>query len=108
MPRFVQEISRDALNLFFFSLVYVCVCTLNFPWYQQLIEFTPRCFFIDRHQEVHSEAKEAQIHGENEGVFFPVFCNNNWATKKKTSYFPLNWLVNRDPYSGLYNPYITG
>ena len=26
---------------------------------------------------------------------------DKWATKKKTSYFPLHWLVNRDPYNGL-------
>ena len=24
-----------------------------------------------------------------------------WATEKKSSYFPLSWLVNRDPYIGL-------
>ena len=28
--------------------------------------------------------------------------------RKKPSYFPLYWLVNRDPYHGLLNPYITG
>ena len=33
---------------------------------------------------------------------------HKWATKKKDSYFPLYWLVYRDPYNGLYNPYITG
>ena len=30
-----------------------------------------------------------------------LFKRITWATKKKPSYFPLYWLVNRDPYSGL-------
>ncbi len=29
------------------------------------------------------------------------FQKNTWATKKKTSYFPLYWLINRVPYNGL-------
>ena len=33
----------------------------------------------------------------------PSFQNSIWATqkKKKHSYFPLYWLVNRDSYNGL-------
>ena len=27
--------------------------------------------------------------------------NINWDYEKETSYFPLYWLVNRDPYNGL-------
>ena len=39
-------------------------------------------------------------------------CNHrlySWATKKNPYYFPLYWLVNRDPYFMVYyNPYIPG
>ena len=31
-----------------------------------------------------------------------------WATKKNPYYFPLYWLVNRDPYNVYYNPQIIG
>ena len=34
-----------------------------------------------------------------QAVDFPILALEN--TEKKTSYFPLYWLVNRDPYNGL-------
>ena len=30
------------------------------------------------------------------------FLFTNWATKKKTSYFPFYWLDSRDPFNGLF------
>ena len=39
-------------------------------------------------------------------LFTPYYIHE---PRKKPSYFPLYWLVNRDPYNGLWNnPYITG
>ena len=40
-------------------------------------------------------------------IFFEPFASSEqW---KKTSYFPLYWLINRDPYNGLWNnPHVTG
>ena len=40
--------------------------------------------------------------------WYPWVVASRWATKKNL-YFPLCWLVNRDPLNGLfYNPYKTG
>ena len=43
-------------------------------------------------------------------TYLDRFCNQSYMShEKKPSYFPLYWLVNRDPYVMVYyNPYIIG
>ena len=49
----------------------------------------------------HSTAETATSSLINQTQQVKHLKKNKWATKKKPFYFPLYWLVNRDPYIGL-------
>ena len=46
---------------------------------------------------------QTNTHGKNltENSFFVQNCQEPGEPQKKTSHFPLYWLVDRDPYNGL-------
>ena len=50
-----------------------------------------------------------KIETTTQTIIWVCLAPTNEPRKKKNSYFPLYWLVNRDPYNGLFiNPHITG
>jgi len=69
------------------------------------------------HKKHHPNAGLVQHHDNGHNISLRIFfwpmiffsLKQNPSHGKKNSFFPLNWLFNKDPYSGEnYNPYITG